>query len=550
MRLTHPALVIGIASLASTACAPIEPAIDPATLPEGAVDLVEDGEVVEEGKADDFLSMTARELVVSGTSTVTLEPEYATRSESARLARARELVTLKQTAITWFLNLYLVDKDEEDTNHDWGGFGAMAKNGDLESANIRRTEGLTYAFDFEQVIAGRTDLLRRLPTQAGAGGTRTFVLQMGRPTNADLARLETNAEWYRRAPWSTWDPSTAPAAEREDLTLSIRPERESVDGWLDYARLFEDGVLDIDVHFGWDYHDAYHVRHARALHTWLGRQGFRAPVSSFDALTRTSGAYTRTIRANGRDVRVEVRIFYGLTGSANDPDTDAGGRQLEADMRTSLRSRDVIVYSGHSGSFYGFALANWRETEEGDLDDSELSSVEMDADRYQIVLAEGCDTYQLGAAFAANPAHPELRGLDVITTTSFSDASTPRAVQDFITRLIERDNRGQHRQPTMRSMLIDKDDNAGSGFHTMYGIHGIDDAPRLHPYADREMMGEQCSTNGDCGELGNLCVRRGTAPRFCTAACTDDSGCPDGWACRQIASASSRAIYGNACVPR
>jgi hypothetical protein len=109
-------------------------------------------------------------------------------------------------------------------------------------------------------------------------------------------------------------------------------------------------------------------------------------------------------------------------------------RQLIEDMRASLATRDVILYGGHSGPFYGFALANWRMTDEGDLDDSELESVEMPVGRYQIVVADGCDTYRMGAAFGRNPAHPDLRDLDVVTTTSFSDALEPSTIQDFATR--------------------------------------------------------------------------------------------------------------------
>ncbi len=532
------------ASLLLTACAALPP--------EGGEgeEFVEDAIAVEDGKADDFISRTAREYVVSGTASVTLESEYGSRTEDERLERARELVSLRQIAIAWFLNQYLVDKEESESNASYGGFGAMAKAGDYEELNIRRVgDTLTYEFDFRQLLAGRTNLLQLLPLRT-EGGRRVFTLVVGRPSNEAMARLETNHEWYRESPWSGWDPERVSASQREDLVLAIEPEVESHDAWFDYARLFEDDVLDIDVHFGWDYHDAYHVRHARSLYSWLRQRGFTSPVASFDELRRDSGPLVRSIRANGRSVRVEVRIFYGRTGTETDPDTDAGGRQLEDDVRASLRTRDVIVYSGHSGPFYGFALANWRETSEGDLDDSEMESVEMDADRYQIVVAEGCDTYQVGAAFARNPAHPDLRGLDVITTTSFSNASTPAAVQDFIARLIERDTHGRHRPRTVSSLLADLDDNGGWGFRTMYGIHGVDDNPRLHPYADREMFGEACSANADCGELGNLCVRMLDGARACTAACTDDSGCPDGSTCRQIASASSRAIYGRACVPR
>ena len=63
-----------------------------------------------------------------------------------------------------------------------------------------------------------------------------------------------------------------------------------------------------------------------------------------------------------------MRIYYGRTGTDTDPDTAAGGIVLEKDMRESLNTRDVIIYSGHSGPFYGFALANWKKTDEGDLD--------------------------------------------------------------------------------------------------------------------------------------------------------------------------------------
>lgn len=537
----HRALLVLLAG-----CAAEEPAVTD----EGA-EFIEDAEAVEDGKADDYLSLSAREYVVRGRTSVTLESEYSSRTEAQRMTRVRELIGYKQIAIAWFLNQYLVDKEHDEANANYGGFGAMSKAGDYESLQIARVgTTLTYEFTFEQLLAGRTNLLELLPVTANADGTRQFTLTIGLPTNSEMAELETNSEWYRNAPWSSFNPATVDASKKTDLVLAIANETASSDAWFDYQRLFADGVLDVDVHFGWDYHSDYHVKHARALFDWLKTQGYRAPVSSFDALTNTSGAFTRSLRANGRSIEVRVRIFYGKKGSNTDPDTDAGGRVLENDMRESLRSRDVIVYSGHSGPFYGFALANWRTTSEGDFDDSEMASAEMPRDRYQIVVAEGCDTYQIGAAFRANPAHRDLAGLDVITTTSFSNASSPATVQDFLTRLTERDSNGRHRPRTVTSLLSDLDENSGWGFHTMYGIHGIDDNPQLHPYADAEMMGEACSRNADCGELGNLCVSMGTRGRRCTAACTADSGCATGSTCRQIASATSRVIYGRACVPR
>jgi len=510
---------------------------------------LEEAFVVPDGKADDFLSLSAREFVVEGTDTVTIEPELATASSTRKMTRVRELIGLRHIANAWFLNQYLVDKESEEANAQYGGFGAMAKAGSYEQMDIRAVDARTYSFRFTQLLAGRTNLMTLLPVRTAADGTKSFPLTVGLPTNVELARLDTNSEWYRGAPWSGWNPATVPAAQKRDLTLTIRPEIASQDAWLDFAKMLSDGVLDIDVHFGWDYHDAYHVQHAREMFSWLKSKGFSAPVASFDLLTRTSGAFTRTMSANGRTVRIDVRLFYGKTGTDTDPDTDAGGRVLENDMRASLRTRDVIVYSGHSGPFYGFALANWRRTSEGDLDDADMQAVEMPADRYQVVVAEGCDTYMLGAAFGRNPNKPMLRNVDVLTTTSFSNASTPASVQTLITHLIERDSRGRHRPRTVKTLLANLDVGSSGGFHTMYGMHGIDDDPRLHPYAALDMIGQECAANADCGGLGNLCVRRAARqPKICTAACTDDSGCPTNYACKSVASGST--IYGNACIPR
>jgi hypothetical protein len=163
-----------------------------------------------------------------------------------------------------------------------------------------------------------------------------------------------------------------PAAQKEKITFAISKERASTDAFFDIARLTADGKLDMDVYFGWDYHSEYHLKHSKMLFTWLKDQGFRAPVTTWDKLTPTSGAFTRTVKADGKTVNVEVRMYFGKPGTSTDPDTDAGGRVLEGLALESLAKRDVIIYSGHSGPFYGFALANWKKTEEGDLDDADI----------------------------------------------------------------------------------------------------------------------------------------------------------------------------------
>lgn len=501
-------------------------------------DDVEDGFVVDDGKADDFLSLKAKEFVVSGTGRVVVE---AGQGE----ARARRLVGFHHTAITWFLNQYLADKEtgpHGDANADYGGFAAMVKDGTYDDIRLVQRNATTYDYEFEVLVAGRKDLMRKLPLTAAG----QFTIEIGKPTNEEMER---DAEWYRKAPWDAWNPANVPASKKETLTLAIREAAKSSDGWWDYGRLFEDGVLTVDAHFGYDYNpEAAHLVDSKAFYKWLVDRGFRSPVSSFEALTRTSGPLTKTLDADGRRVKVEVRIFYPRPGSSTDPNTDAGGRQLEADLFASLKSRDVIVYSGHSGALYGFALANWDKTDEGDVDDSELAVAELARGRYQIVFAEGCNTYMLGTTLMKNPAK-QGRDIDVITTTSFSVSYSP--VSDFMARLIEIDSSARHRPRTMAQTIADLDlYSVGEASPTMYGIHGIDDNPKLHPYANPEHLCERCSSNAACGGVGNACVGIGDAGRRCVAACTDDAGCPDGYACKDVASASTSTIYGSYCVPK
>ncbi len=505
----------------------------------------EDSVFVDDGKADDFYSMSAVEYILEGKTTVTLDPELAGKPADERLAAAEKLIGYKQIALAWFITQYLVDKEHEDPNADFGGFGGMAKAGAYQDLDIReQPDGLTYEFTFKQLAAGGKNLTQRLPIRI-EGGKQVFDLEVGKPTNAEMAQLETNDEWYRKAPWSSWDPKNVSADKKENITFSISREKESTDGFFDLARLTEDGKLDIDVYFGWDYHSEYHLKHSKSFFSWLVDEGFEKPVATWDDLEVDSGPFTRTVTADGKTIQVEVRMFFGKPGTATDPDTDAGGIVLENAARESLKTRDVVMYSGHSGPFYGFALANWRKTEEGDLDDDDIRVIDMPSDRYQVVLANGCDTYQIGTAFKENP-NKAGKNIDIITTTSFSNAGTPVTVEDFLNALLAKDSDAQLR-PVPVSSLLTRLDSESWGFTTMYGMHGIDDNPKIVPFAHTENFGNACSVNEDCGGPGNLCVSDGTH-KTCTAACAGEAACGTGYTCKAVASASTHTIYGRACA--
>lgn len=507
----------------------------------------EDSVFVDDSKADDFFSLSAQEYVLTGKSTVVLDASMASKPAADRLAAAKKLIGYKQIAIAWFVTQYLVDKEHDEANASFGGFGGMAKAGAYEDLEIReRADKVTFDFTFKQLAAGNKNLLSRLPVRV-AGGKQVFDLEIGKPSNTEMAQLETNSEWYRNAPWSGWNPASVSADKKEKITFEIARERASTDGFFDLERLTADGKLDVDVYFGWDYHSEYHLKHSKSFFTWLQGQGFRAPVASWDKLTTTTAPFTRTVIADGRTVKVEVRMFFGKPGTNTDPDTDAGGVVLENLAADSLKTKDVIVYSGHSGPFYGFALANWKKTSEGDLDDADMRVAQMPSDRYQLVLAEGCDTYQIGEAFKENP-NKQGKNIDVITTTSFSNASTPATVQHFLSALLARDSANRLR-PQPVSTLLTKLDSESWGFTTMYGMHGIDDNPKVVPFAKLSSFGKACSANADCGGPGNLCVSAGAGQgKKCTAACAGDAACGTGYTCKAVASASTSTIYGRACA--
>lgn len=493
------------------------------------------GFVVPEGKEDDFLSTTAAEYVFTGRATVQVSPGEG-------LAEAKKLIGLKHTAIAWFLNEYLIDKTSSASNASYGGFNAMVKNGSYQDlAIIDKGDGV-FEFTFSQVVAGNKLLLQRLPKQNGK-----LRIEIGKPSNAEMAQLETGHEWYRQAPWANWNPTRVTAAQKETIEFALAPEVTSKDAWWDYQRLLSDDKLTIDVHYGWDPYHAIHTTDSRDLYNTLVELGFTSPVSEFEQYTRTSGALTTHLTANNRDIEVQIRIYYGRVGADNDPDTDAGGRVLENDVRESLKNSDIIIYSGHSGAFFGFSMANWQKTEEGDLDDSELATAEMPSDRYQIVVAEGCDTYMLGHALKTNPSKRGAN-IDIMTTTSFADAKSAAAVEMFLGRLLE-NKRGELRPAPVATMLSDIKSLERTGFSTLYGVHGIDDNPQLHPFADLAKSCNACQTNADCGASGNSCVRLrpGTAP-VCAAACTTDAACPADYACKQIAIGNAAKM--KACVPR
>src|SRR5262245_14491439 len=85
------------------------------------------GQIVPPGKADNYFSTAGQEYTVTGKTFAVADSACiadATSSPDAVRRCSLESIGLKNLAIAWFLNQYIIDK-HEDPNQNWGGFTAM-----------------------------------------------------------------------------------------------------------------------------------------------------------------------------------------------------------------------------------------------------------------------------------------------------------------------------------------------------------------------------------------------------------------------------------------
>ncbi|MCK5798925.1 MAG: PPC domain-containing protein [Deltaproteobacteria bacterium] len=545
------------------------------------------------GKEDNFFSNTAQEYYVKATPTIRLGDSYKGKPLADREARARRIMEGKTKAIAWFLHVYLVDKSSHDTHPDYGGLRAMVLDGSYESTTLRADpeDELVFTYNFTIQIGGTKELLRLIRSDNNLKlDENTFPLKMAKLSNSSVISFHHGS--YDPGEWT---PATC-NCEVEDLPVLVEPIDASPDAYLDVARMLEDGVMDISVHFGWDYHARYDIYHARHFYDWLiGTMKFKSPVNKFEELNRLSGSLTKDITVNGKAIQLKISVFHpdpcvdwaeaGPYGGwqaevkkdkdykkkscedykwSDDPKinkeantnstTSLGGGHLMKDLKDSLQTRDAIIFTGHSGYTYSYALANWNKTSSGDFDPPELKTFPLPKDKSQLFVVSGCDTYHVGEAFKQNPDKLGLVNADVITTTSFSNSGDLDDTKDIITALVG-DRKGALTGITYGKLMSKLNSQTSlpswdSAFYTMYGVHGIDDNPTANPLGDASRSCETCTRNADCGAVGNVCVRLNDSEKVCAVECVNDSGCGDGKVCRKFGSSNYGYLLGMACVPK
>jgi len=507
-------------------------------------DSPDDYEVVPEGKEDSFRSPSAMEFSAKSTATVTLPESARSLPDAERLARATELVSAKLVQIGWFLNLYVSDKEPEDTNKDYGGFHAMARTSSVESLGITPVDELTFEFNFEATIAAQNKFVSLLPGTSAAGG-KQIELAMGKISNDDLL----SGTWQGRYGVHDWDPNKVDPTTVERLPMLVAANTRSSNAYLDYKRLYADGKLVVGAQFGWDYNAGRaDLANAEQLYDELLAIGFESPVGSFKDLKLDSGPLTRTGTYDGKSVEISVKLVH--PGMVASPSTNAV--DLRNALLDMLATKEVVLFNGHAGVSGRLLPADFRSTSAGNILPSEYATIPL-YDGYQILLVEGCQTYATFTDnFRKNPLKKgpdgELVNMDIVTSTSYTWTSQgAEAMEDILFPLIGRDGGSNVKPATWDDIL--RAMNEAPNETAFMGVNGIDNDPHAHPYGRADMLGKTCTSSTACGGDGNLCMKQASsATKICGTVCLDDAGCSDGYRCASVASGGTLTTH--ACVKR
>lgn len=512
---------------------------------------------VEEGKADDYYSNVADEFEVTGSIGVELDHETFT-DETLR----KDAVDRRLAAVSLYLTAYLAQKlfgvdldgdgqigpDErvlsDEENLRYGGFQAMVRNETIAQRTLTGTppkdgETATMRASFRVVVAGPRDLPQRLPKLAGASqASRRFALVL--PAGASFDPADVDGEEVRR-----FDPEKAKAAgvALETLTLSIARIPEKSDAFPRYDAFVADGLYDLALVYGFDPNPKrFDLVEAKKGYDGLLRLGFQPPagVARFEDLRADSGPFRRTMRAGKKDVAVEARLLH-----ANMWDGPAEGRTARreaqrAQILAELERSDVFFYNGHAGPYEGMTLD---PDGVAFVSANDLSSIDLDAAHPQLFVAQGCQSAaQYADALYANEAK-DAANLDVITTVNYAyGEGTMGLVGDLLATDGER-----HRPRSFYALIAALNaDPINAAREVFYGVVGLGDNPKLHPYADVAGIGKRCSVSADCGDPdGNWCIRQ-AGVKSCAAITLGRGACPAGTKYRSIA--QGRSIIGAVCA--
>lgn len=383
----------------------------------------------------------------------------------------------------------------EDQRISRAGVAIQYRQGSATLRDLKElSDGAGYGLTVSGEFAGVKDLERKLPLRTAEG--KTFL-----PVSADLG------------------------GGAQDLQVFITPIERSLNAYPKYLELFEDG-LDIGVHLGGDHNTPpQDINHARSVYDDLVASGFKSPVSRFDDLKIDSGPLTSTIKVKGQSVPVRVRIVHA---DMSTPET----RDLLVDAyKASMKSADVVIYDGHAGrqlDYSGVVLAY--NPARSSIPANEFKNIESTA-KQQVYLFNGCETYTGYADKVYENPNRNTTNTDIITTGNFSAIQRQaNQVISFIHSFIDQRS-GAWIPRSWDSVLTGMNSVGERSWVHVYGVHGLDENPKLSPLADASKIGTECSQDSECGAADSRCLAVSSTKKVCGAACADTSGCPSGTRC-------------------
>jgi hypothetical protein len=409
--------------------------------------------------------------------------------DTAVLAHSEKMRSTVTTAIT--AELDKIWPEEERISN--AGVSIEFRQATAGLKDLKALDACGFGMTVTTEFAGIKDLEKRLPLKTVAD--KTFL-----PVSADLG------------------------AGPVELQVFIAPIARSLNAYPKYLELFEDG-LDISVHVGGDHNDPpQDIDHARSIYDDLVASGFKSPVGSFADLKIDSGPLTSSIKVKGNDVAVRVRIVHV---DMSTPETR--GLLIDA-FKGAVKTADVVIYDGHAGrslDFSGVVVAY--KPARASVPASTFKDIEA-TDKQQVYLFNGCETYTGYADKLYENPKKNPTNTDVITTGNFS-AIQPKANQviAFIHSFI--DQKSNAWIPRSWDSVLARMNAVGerSWVH-VYGVHGLDDNPKVSPLADVSKVGVECTQNSDCGAPDSRCIATGSK-KVCGVACADTLGCPAGTQC-------------------
>lgn len=507
----------------------------------------DDYEFVGSGKEDNYRSTSAREFVATSTLTVVLDEADAALPEAERLKRAEDLVSAKLLQVGWFLNLWVSDKEPEDSNKDYGSFHAMARNSSVKSLAITAVDARTYRFQFEATIAGQNSFLSLVGGVSKDGG-KLVDLNMGKVSNSELL----SGTWQSRYGVHSWKPSLETADKLEIVPTLIKESPRSSNAFLNYKELYKDKQLLVGAQFGFDYNSGRQdLANARQLYFDLLDRGFQSPVAKYEDLKLDSAPLSRTSIVDGETVDVSVKLVH--PGMVADPGKADDAKKLRDALLDLLAHKEVVLFNGHAGVSGRLLPGNFQATSAGNILPDEYPKLAL-YDGFQIFLIEGCQTYaRFTDGFRQNPAkrgpNGELVKMDIVTSTSYTWTSQgAEAMEAILFPLV-----GESETKPVKAVSWDdvlRVMNAAPSSTAFMGVNGIDNDPHAHPFANAENLGKSCTSSTSCGGDGNLCVKKSSAStqKICATVCIDDAGCPSTHRCNKVA--SNNTINSKACVAR